>query len=76
MTAVNRRELKNNPSAAVALFGQGNVSLAFAARIAGKSMSEMMDMLTRMGIPIVKMSSPDIENDLATLDAWKKRTPA
>jgi predicted HTH domain antitoxin len=60
---------------AVALFGQGNVSLGYAARIAGKSLSEMMDMLTHMGIPIVKVSSPDVEHDLATLDAWTKRIP-
>ncbi len=61
---------------AVALFGQGNVSLGYAARIAGKSLSDMMDMLTDMGIPIVKVSGPDIEHDLATLDAWTKRIPA
>lgn len=61
---------------AVALFGQGNVSLGYAARIAGKSLSDMMDMLTHMGIPIVKVSRPDIEHDLATLDAWTKRIPA
>lgn len=61
---------------AVALFGQGHVSLGYAARIAGKSLSEMMDMLTQMGIPIVKVSGPDIEHDLATLDAWKQRISA
>ena len=57
---------------AVALFGQGSVSLGYAARIAGKSLSDMMNMLTHMGIPIVKVSGQDIEHDLATLDAWKK----
>ena len=61
---------------AVALFGQGHVSLGYAARIAGKSLSEMMDMLTHMGIPIVKVSGSDIEHDLATLDAWKQRISA
>ena len=61
---------------AVALFGQGHVSLGYAARIAGKSLSEMMAILTHMGIPIVKVSGPDIEHDLATLDAWTKRIPA
>ena len=61
---------------AVALFAQGNVSLGYAARIAGKSLSEMMDMLTHMGVPIVKVSGPDVEHDFAALDAWKKRIPA
>lgn len=61
---------------AVALFGQGSVSLGYAARIAGKPLPEMMDMLTHMGIPIVKVTSPDVEHDLATLDAWKQHVPA
>jgi predicted HTH domain antitoxin len=61
---------------AVALFGQGNVSLGYAARIAGKSLSGMMVMLTHMGIPVVKMGAPDVGHDLATLDAWTKRRPA
>ena len=61
---------------AAALFGQGSVSLGYAARIAGKSLSGMMDMLTHMGIPIVKVGTPDVEHDLATLDAWTKRRPA
>ena len=65
-----------NVALAVALFGQGNVSLGYAARIAGRSLSDMMDMLAHMGIPIVKVSGPDIEHDLATLDAWTKRIPA
>ena len=61
---------------AVALFGQGNVSLGYAARIAGKSLSGMMDMLTHMGIPIVKVGASDVEHDLATLDVRTKPRPA
>jgi predicted HTH domain antitoxin len=61
---------------AVSLFKQGNVSLGYAARIAGKSLSGMMDMLTHMGIPIVPLGGADVEHDFATLDTWKKRSPA
>ena len=61
---------------AVALFGQGHVSLGYAARIAGKSLSEMMDMLAHMGIPIVPVSGSDVEHDFAALDALRKRHPA
>ncbi|MDP1612346.1 MAG: UPF0175 family protein [Sulfuritalea sp.] len=77
---LTRLKLPDLPSVklalAVALFRQGNVSLGYSARIAGKSLSAMMDMLTHMGIPIVPVSSSDVEHDLATLDAWKKRSPA
>lgn len=61
---------------AVALFGQGHVSLGYAARIAGKSLSEMMNTLGNMGVPIVRVSGPDLDHDIETLDAWKKRIPA
>jgi predicted HTH domain antitoxin len=61
---------------AVSLFRQGNVSLGYAARIAGKPLSGMMDMLTHMGIPIVPLLGSDVEHDFATLDTWKKRSPA
>lgn len=116
MRAVNVRELKNNPSAAlriareddlvvvmnrdqpqavlvdlgrlglpdmpsvrvalaVALFRPGNVSLGYAARVAGKTVSEMMDLLSRMGIPIVSVSEKDVEHDFSVLDAWKRNAP-
>lgn len=115
MHAVNIRELKNNPSAAlrsareddlvvvmnrdepqallvdlgqlglpdiagvktalaVALFKQGNVSLGYAARVAGKSLSEMMVLLASMGIPAVTVSARDVEHDLGALEKWKRRT--
>jgi predicted HTH domain antitoxin len=55
----------------VVAWQRGTVSLGHAARIAGKSLPNMMEMLTHMGVPIVKVSGKDIEHDLATLDAWK-----
>lgn len=61
---------------AVALFVQGHVSLGFSARVAGKSLSDMMDTLKNMGIPIVRVNGSDLDHDLETLDAWKKRIPA
>lgn len=116
MRAVNIRELKNNPSAAlrearedmvvvmnrnepqavlvdlhylgipdvagvrvalaVALFKQGNVSLGYAARVAGKPLPEMMTTLSKMGIPLVTMTSEDIEHDFAVADAWFQNTPS
>jgi predicted HTH domain antitoxin len=113
MHAVNIRELKNNPSAAlryardddvvvvmnrdepqallvdigrlglpdiagvktalaVALFKQGNVSLGYAARVAGKSIAEMMALLASMGIPAVTVSVADAGHDLGALEKWKQ----
>lgn len=55
---------------AVALFKQGNVSLGYAARIADKSLPEMITTLGRMCIPIVAMTPEDTRHDFAVTDQW------
>lgn len=59
---------------AVALFKQGNVSLGYAARIAGKPLPEMIVTLGRMGIPLVTVTPDDVEHDFAVADAWFQNT--
>ena len=77
---LSRLNLPDVPSVrlalAVSLFGQGHVSLGHAARMADQSVGEMMDTLTQMGIPIVKVTARDLRDDLQTLDAWKSTSPA
>ncbi len=77
---LTRLKLPDMPSVklalAIALFGQGHVSLGYAARIADKTLSGMMETLAHMGIPIVKVNAADIDHDLETLNAWKSLTPA
>ena len=55
---------------AVALFKQGNVSVGYAARIAGKPLPEMITTLSKMKIPLVTLTPEDIEHDFAVADAW------
>lgn len=57
---------------AVSLFKQGDISLGYAARVADKSVAEMMDILIELGIPIVTVTAEDLERDAATLAAWHK----
>jgi predicted HTH domain antitoxin len=61
---------------AVALFKQGNVSLGYAARVAGKSLPEMMTALSNMRIPLVALTPEDIEHDFAVIDAWFQNAPS
>lgn len=61
---------------AVALFKQGNVSLGYAARVAGKSLHEMMTALSNMRIPLVALTPEDIEHDFAVIDAWFQNPPS
>ncbi len=49
---------------AVSLFKQGTVSLGYAARMAGKTKSEMASILSAMQIPLVQMNEDDLGRDL------------
>jgi predicted HTH domain antitoxin len=80
---LTRLNLPDMPSVrlalAIALFGQGHVSLGYAARIAGETLPGMMEMLAQRGIPIVKVTAADLDHDLETISAAralaKRRRP-
>jgi predicted HTH domain antitoxin len=61
---------------ALALFKQGSVSLGYAARIADKTLSDMMTMLVKVGVPVVSVTPDDIEHDLKVADAWFQTHPS
>jgi predicted HTH domain antitoxin len=52
---------------AVALFRQGQVSLGYAARVAGLSVSALVERLGRMGVPIVTVDERTLEHELSAL---------
>jgi prevent-host-death family protein len=52
---------------AIKLFDTEAVSLSQAAKIAGVSVGEMIDMLGARGIPVVRYSSEEIDDDLRAL---------
>jgi predicted HTH domain antitoxin len=58
------------PALATALFRDGNLSLARAARVAGMPLSTFMAHVSRLGIPVVQMSAAEAERDLDTLQQW------
>jgi predicted HTH domain antitoxin len=55
---------------ATALFRDGNLSLARAARVAQMPLSGFMAHLSRLGIPVIQTSAAEGERDLETLDRW------
>ena len=57
---------------AASLFRDGVVSSGAAARMAGKSRAEMLDLLARLGIPLTP-ESDNIADDVAAIDAWLSR---
>lgn len=58
------------PALATALFRDGHLSLARAARLAGMAMGEFVSHLSRLGIPAVKLNADEAGADMDTLDAW------
>lgn len=57
---------------AASLFRDGVVSSGAAARMAGKSRAEMLDLLARLGIPLTT-ESDNIADDVMAIDAWLSR---
>ena len=55
---------------ATALFRDGNLSLARAARVAQMPLAVFIAHLSRLGIPVVQMSAVEVEHDIETLDQW------
>lgn len=56
---------------AVTLFRQGQISLGYAARVAGLSVSAMIERLGRMGIPIVNIDDRELDHELSAFDTWQ-----
>lgn len=57
---------------AAALFRDGVISSGSAARIAGKSRAEMLDVLARLGIPLASQDDALVD-DVTAIDTWLSR---
>lgn len=57
---------------AASLFRDGVVSSGAAARMAGKSRADMLNLLARLGIPLTP-ESDNVADDVKAIDAWLSR---
>ena len=55
---------------ATALFRDGHLSLARAAKVAQTPLATFIAHLSRLGIPVVQMTAAEAERDIETLDQW------
>ena len=55
---------------AVSMFQNHDLSLAAAAKVAGKSLSEMLTAVSEMGIPVVDYSKEEVDAEAETLEQW------
>lgn len=55
---------------ATALFRDGHLSLARSARVARMPLGTFIAHLSRLGLPVVRLSEAETSRDLDTLDQW------
>ncbi len=55
---------------ATALFRDGHLALAHAARVAEMPLAAFVAHVSRLGIPVVRLSAEEAARDLDTLDEW------
>lgn len=52
---------------AIQLFEDGEVSLGYAAEMAGRSLASFAETLSRRGVPVIRYPPEDLEGELETL---------
>lgn len=55
---------------AISLFKEGSISAGTAARMSGKTLSEMLTLLSNMGIPLTPTKRDEVMDDMATAREW------
>ena len=58
------------PALATALFRDGSLSLARAARLAEMAPSDFIAHVSRLGIPVVALDADEAAQDMDTLESW------
>jgi predicted HTH domain antitoxin len=61
---------------ATALFRDGELSLARAARVAGIDLASFISHLSRLGIAVIRLTTSETETDLDTLEQWLQSSSA
>jgi predicted HTH domain antitoxin len=57
---------------ATALFKEGDLSLARAAKLADVPLASFISHISRLGVPVINQTEEDVKQDLDTLDQWLK----
>lgn len=58
------------PALATALFRDGHLSLARAARLADMTVSQFATHVSRLGIPVIRLNEQEARRDMDTLEEW------
>ena len=67
------KDVEINKTLAMVLYKNKQVSLGRAAKIAGMSYSDFMELVSNHGIPIIRYGVEEIKQDLTNLRKWYKK---
>lgn len=74
MVGIHQTEVLNMPGVrtalATALFRDGELSLARAAKVAETTLADFIAHVSRLGIPVINQSAAETDQDMDTLDEW------
>ena len=57
---------------AMALFGEGCLSLGHAARFSGMPTAEFIETASRLGVPVAQGTPESVAEDVRVIEAWRK----
>ncbi len=55
---------------ATALFKDGELSIARSAKLAKMALSDFIEHISRLGIPIINQTAQEVDQDMDTLEQW------
>lgn len=58
------------PALATALFRDGHLSLARAAKLAEMTVSQFAAHVSRLGLPVLRLNAQETDRDMDTLEEW------
>jgi predicted HTH domain antitoxin len=64
--------MQTNVELGVEMFRDKQLSISAAAKIAGKPLSEMLTLVSKMGIPVVDYTQEDAEFEARLAEEWIK----
>lgn len=67
------KKIELNKTLAMVLYKHKEVSLGKAAKIAGMTYSDFMELLSNHGIPVIQYSIEEVKKDVETLRKWVKK---
>lgn len=58
---------------ATALFKEGELSIARSAKLANMALTDFIEHISRLGIPVINQTAAEVQQDMDTLEQWLQK---